>query len=297
MLSDGSWAWVSGQELVICDDSACSKTSRITLADNVSGGNVALTDDGRPVFVLALNDPPGSGAVVVVCGDARCETGSSVAAVLDDVAVPLPFSALAIHEGRLAYAYRDPDSAALYLVTCGDLECPNPVSIEVVPPIGDSENRSPDVFSLVVGADGLPVLAYGAMGELRQLRVVHCENWACTELSDVAVSELHGFWRGPSLAIGSDGNPVMAFQSSDRITVLKCEDAACSRTVISYPLGETPGDPSLVIGSDGYPIIAYFPPAPSEDEAAGTPAAGTELIGDDPVLFRCLDNACTEPAE
>lgn len=298
VLSDGSWAWVSGNELVVCDDSVCATTSRITLADDVFGGNAALTDDGRPVFVLALNDPPGSGAAVVVCGDVRCETGSPGRAILDDVAVPLPFSALAIDRGRLAYAYRDPDSAALHLVTCGDLGCANPISVEVVPPIGDSEKGWPDVFSLAVGSDGLPVLAYGLMGEPRQLRVVHCENWACTELSDTAVSELHGFWQGPSLAIGSDGNPVMAFQSNDRITVLKCEDVTCTRTTISYPLGETPGDPSLVIGSDGNPIIAFFPPIPSEDEEAGTdPAAGMEFMGDDPVLFRCLDLACTEPSE
>jgi hypothetical protein len=297
VLSDGSWAWVSGPELVICDDSVCSKTSRTTFANNVWGGNAALTDDGRPVFVLALNDPPGSGAAVVVCADSRCETGSPVTAILDDVAVPLPFSALAIDRGRLAYAYRDPDSATLHLVTCGDLGCANPISIEVVPPIGDSEKGRLDVFSLAVGSDGLPVLVYGSVGEPRQLRVVHCENWACTELSDTAVSELHGFWQGPSLAIGSDGNPVMAFQSNDSITVLKCGDVTCTRTTISYPLGETPGDPSLVIGSDGNPIIAFFPPIPSEDEEAGTePAAGTELIGDDPVLFRCLDLGCTGPS-
>lgn len=298
VLADGSWAWVSGQELVICDDSVCSKTSRIALADDFWGGNAALTDDGRPVFILALNDPPGSGAAVVVCGDIRCETGSSVRAILDDVAVPVPFSDLAIDEGRLAYAYRDGANAALHLVTCGDLECANPVSAEVVPPIGDSEKGWPDVFSLAVGTDGLPVLVYGSMGELRQLRVVHCENWACTELSDTAVSELHGFWQGPSLAIGSDGNPVMAFQSNDRITVLKCEDVTCTRTTISYPLGETPGDPSLVIGSNGLPIVAYYPPVLDEDEGTLPPeaAAGTELIGDDPLLFRCLDLACTEPA-
>jgi hypothetical protein len=132
------------------------------------------------------------------------------------------------------------------------------------------------------------------MGEPRQLRVVHCENWACTESSSVAVSELHSFWQGPSLAIGSDGNPVMAFQSSDRITVLKCEDVACTRTTISQPLGETPGDPSLVIGSDGLPIIAYFPPVPDEGPSPES-AVGSELIGDNPVLFRCADLACTEP--
>ncbi len=296
VLADGSWAWVSGNELVVCDDFVCTTTSRITLADDVFGGNAALADDGRPVFVLAPNDPSGSGAVVVICGDIRCETGSSVTATLDDVAVPVPFSALAIDEGRLAYAYRDGDSAALHLVTCGDLECANPVSVEVVPPIGDGGNGWPDVFSLAVGTDGLPVLAYGTMGDLRQLRIVHCENWSCTDLSDVAVSELQGFWQGPSLAIGSDGNPVMAFQSNDRITVLKCEDAACNRTIISYPLGETPGDPSLVIGADGNPIISYFTPTPSEEEEPGTPEAGTELIGDIPVLFRCADLACTQPA-
>ena len=67
----------------------------------------------------------------------------------------------------------------------------------------------------------MPVFSYGWQGEKRELRVIRCADWQCTQHSDNTVSELHGSWQGPSMAIGPDGLPIMAYRNGNIISVAK----------------------------------------------------------------------------
>jgi hypothetical protein len=281
-------------QLARCSDAACSEATPTRLTDAASTWNAALADDGSLVVLFALpwgesSEPPGTG--LVVCPDGTCASGARVT-MLGNLWSPDPmYSRLAVSGDRLAFAFRTGDGA-VFLGTCGDLSCGDPSTIEVVPPAGDGGWL--DVFDLAVGSDGLPVLAHGWMGDPRELRLAHCENWECSERTVETVDELSGGWQGPSLGIGGDGYPVMAYADDGAITVAKCEDARCTSVLVSTPLGATPGDPSLIVGIDGSPVIAYFvvDPDPVGDEAnpdAPIPAPVTAFV-------RCADAACAVPA-
>jgi hypothetical protein len=300
VLVDGTPAGVAlsedgALELVVCSDAQCGTASVTQLADGAEMWNTSFTDDGRLVVMYGLpwgNSPEPPGTALVACTDASCTAAPQVSMLGELWSPDSQFSHIAVDGDRLAYAYRTGD-AAVFLVTCSDLTCDDMSAVEVVTAAGD--NGWLDVFGLDIGSDGLPVIAYGWMGDPRELRFIHCENWECSDRQDVAVHELHGYWQGPSLAIGSDGLPVMAYTDNERITVAKCEDAACSTAVISTPLGDTPGAPSLTVGPEGNPVVAYYVEDPNPIDYEQNP--DIPMPPPVPALFRCADLACSAPAD
>jgi hypothetical protein len=115
-------------------------------------------------------------------------------------------------------------------------------------------------MAAATGADGLGVFAYSRWTFPGAIRVVHCENPACSRLTtndaDTAPGTI-GF-DYTALAIGADGRPLIA--SDDRndpmVRVAHCNDAACSsaNVVLFEPGGQAP---SIAIGGDGLPLVAY----------------------------------------
>ena len=67
--------------------------------------------------------------------------------------------------------------------------------------------------------------------------------------------------RSNSIAIGSDGLPVIAYfdLSNQLLKVAKCKNVRCSSAIIST-VGAARGYGSLAIGSDGLPVISYAAP-------------------------------------
>ncbi|MBI2030980.1 hypothetical protein HYT05_05135, partial [Candidatus Kaiserbacteria bacterium] len=70
-----------------------------------------------------------------------------------------------------------------------------------------------------------------------------------------------------SLAIGTDGFPVVSYDSSapnDNLTVAKCGNAACTSgntiTVVDNKDNVVSSDTSIAIGTDGFPVISYYDP-------------------------------------
>jgi hypothetical protein len=64
----------------------------------------------------------------------------------------------------------------------------------------------------------------------------------------------------PSLALGADGLPIVAFVDSPSLAVVHCEDIECSSlstSIVDTPFGGVQV-PSLAVGSDGLPLISYY---------------------------------------
>ena len=132
---------------------------------------------------------------------------------------------------------------------CDDVDC-STASLETVDPF----RVKPTQTSIVVGADGLPIISYQGDGNLM---AAHCENPCCSAAS---LSVIVAAWSiGPytSIAIGTDGLPIVSYNNGG-LSVAHCDDAACStakttrlnNTVLDLPL-------PMVIGSDGLPLITY----------------------------------------
>lgn len=117
--------------------------------------------------------------------------------------------------------------------------------------------------SIVVGTDGLPIIGHWELSG--SLRITHCGNPTCTSGIVSVLPDQPGFSVGgrPSMAIGTDGFPVVAHGAEQSqvaaIRVTHCGNLTCTSGNVSTMVGSSGLDfPSLAIGSDGLPIISHY---------------------------------------
>ena len=125
-------------------------------------------------------------------------------------------------------------------------------------------------------------LSFDSNGDLK---VAHCTDPACTSLADITILDSVGYVGAyTSVAIGTDGFPVISYQNSSfptgELKVAHCNDAACIgpadiTTVDSS--GFVGLFTSLSIGTDGFPVISYQDGFPTNDLK----------------VAHCTDPACT----
>jgi hypothetical protein len=121
--------------------------------------------------------------------------------------------------------------------------------------------------SIVIGADGLPIISY--MNEsLAALMVAHCSEPTCerggVKITNVDSPPPNNVGDYTSIAIGADDLPVISYRdiTASAVRVAHCNDVACAggdetiSTVDDDP-AMNPGEISIAIGADGKPIISY----------------------------------------
>jgi hypothetical protein len=102
--------------------------------------------------------------------------------------------------------------------------------------------------SIAIGSDGLPVITYSDF-TASALKVAKCANAGCTGAATITTVDdpvnLVGRW--PSIAVGSDGLPVISYWDStaDALKVAKCANAACTGAATIT----TVDDPANSVGS------------------------------------------------
>jgi hypothetical protein len=118
--------------------------------------------------------------------------------------------------------------------------------------------------SIAIGMDGNPVISYQDYTG-SSLNVAKCGDAICSSAGGYTIStiEVGDEYMGlyTSIAIGTDGNPVIAYYYSMglNVKVAKCGDALCS-SVGGYTitaLDSAHGYTSIAIGTDGNPVIAF----------------------------------------
>jgi hypothetical protein len=123
--------------------------------------------------------------------------------------------------------------------------------------------------SIAVPPDGRPVIAFQitTSGDSR-LGYLRCGNAACSagnirrEPDSPAGQEVGSH---TSIAIGSDGFPVIAYhnETAGTLKVVKCSNLDCNAptivtTVDDHPTNTVGGYTSIAIGADGFPVISYY---------------------------------------
>ncbi|MBI2574780.1 hypothetical protein HYV82_02760 [Candidatus Woesearchaeota archaeon] len=119
-------------------------------------------------------------------------------------------------------------------------------------------------FSLAIGSDGLPVIAFN--GNNNNLQVLHCGSSNCNSTGNniTTVDAIGNIQANPVMAIGTDGLPIIVYLEDApgyNFKVVKCGNVACSEgnnvtTVVSG--NPSAGNRDIAIGSDGLPVIAYL---------------------------------------
>ena len=117
--------------------------------------------------------------------------------------------------------------------------------------------------SIAIGTDGNPVISYFDFPD-GALIVTHCGNIFCSAGNTLTtVDTLNSVGLYTSIAIGTDGNPVVSYydQTNDDLKVVHCGNTFCSAgntITILDSTGDVGKYTSIAIGADNNPIISYL---------------------------------------
>jgi len=117
-----------------------------------------------------------------------------------------------------------------------------------------------DHISMVIGADGQPLIAHASGGELK---VIHCKGFECGDPPDVTTLDASAGVNvtDTSITLGADGLGLIAYLDLAHIAVrvTHCALVACTAWLTS-PVDNsgTDADPSITVGNDGRGLISYW---------------------------------------
>jgi hypothetical protein len=131
--------------------------------------------------------------------------------------------------------------------------------------VDTSANDVGSYASMTIGDDGLAVMSYYD-ATANALKVAKCGNLFCNTGNIVTTVDdpANDVGLHTSIAIGADGNPVIAYHdtTANSLKVAKCGNAACTGgntiAVVDDPANNVGEYISLGIGLDGDPVIAYY---------------------------------------
>jgi hypothetical protein len=210
--------------LVHCGNPACTAgNSFIKLeAGNFAGPTLALDPGGNPVIAYQEGIQP---LHIVHCGDVDCANHTSITHLTNTGANMFGGNTtLAVDTaGNPIYSYPHVDTrhAEQRLMHCGNGTCRSGNSFSEIDP------KAADQSSLVLNAEGDPVIAYQSGGNLI---VFVCGDANCTSGNTRTVAdttENSGIW--PSIQLDAQQNPVVAYVRLLRftLTLLHCGTTTC----------------------------------------------------------------------
>ncbi len=240
-------------------DGSVACTTVTTVVGTTSGPvAAALGRDGLPI--LAYHAASGSGLVVTHCGNDACTAGN-VTTIVDATAGSGQHPAIVIGADGVAVISHS-DGVSLRVTHCGTTDC----SAGAATSVADAGAGVRGLHSAIaIGRDGLPVISHQIVnaGNVRALRVTHCGDPGCAPGGAVStnVDTAPQAGRYSSIAIGSDGLPVISHSDAQVLRITHCNDAACTAATVATTAvagGHVDNETSMAIGADGVPVISYY---------------------------------------
>lgn len=211
---------------------------------------VAVGADGRPLVVFGAG---GAGGALRL---ARCEAVDSCenpqVEVIDANVQPAAPPAIAIgDDGHPVIAYVG-GNGLVRIARCGAANSCSTVSLSVV----ESAMIGSQV-SVVMDADGRPVVAYATQSALRLARCAAPTDCSTQSISTIVSGGSAGFWN--DMALGADGRLLIAFGSTTTTFIARCESpASCiDAEVVEIDPRSPDSTVSLAIQPDGRPMVAH----------------------------------------
>ena len=241
-----------------CVDPACISVDRQTHGGGVVW-SIVVPPDARPIVAAQYN-----GLELLRCVNPTCASGS-VSTDVDTASGSGNHARIAIgRDGFPILAYYQAGAEDLKLAKCHEEDCSTPPTINTV----DTTGHVGESPSIVIGGDGLPLIAYYDYDNHR-LKVTKCANLDCSALSSTHVVDEFTAWSGLSVALGRDGLPIIAFRAQEPymqpttqgLRVVKCGDPACGSGNVSTWVDTTGlcgASASIAVPADGRPVISYF---------------------------------------
>ena len=250
--------WVCGKQTV--------KNNPITTVDStdVVGffTSIAIGTDNNPVISYYDND--NGDLKVAHCGNTSCTSGNTITTLDSTDNVGLDTSIAIGTDNNPVISYLDDQNKDLKVIHCGNTSCTSGNTITTL----DSTDNVGFFTSIAIGTDNNPVISYNDLTN-HVLKVAHCGNTSCSTgntITTVDSTEFTG--RYTSIAIGTDGNPVISYwdnsDGSSELNVAHCGDADCAGNTNANTIttvdsaGFTGFFTSIAIGTDNNPVISYF---------------------------------------
>jgi hypothetical protein len=257
---------------VHCVDAACSSYDSPVNIDDLGplGGDlrygyisIAIGIDNVPV-ISYYNDSNQLkfARFVGSSGGTGCSATSAWTCTTLDNGNAGPYISMAIGSNGIPYiSYQNKNTRTLKMARCADALCSS-ANIYEVDPTTDVGYYT----SIAIGTDGYPVIAYYYnYTSFYDLRVAKCYNPTCTSPTITPVDTTDNVGDYASIAIGTDGNPVISYRNktNNYLKVAHCTTTSCSSSnkVVVDDLGAqaySAAYSSIAISSDGNPIISYF---------------------------------------
>jgi hypothetical protein len=159
---------------------------------------------------------------------------------------------------RRQFSIGETTTGDLEVIHCGNSNCSEN---NVITSIDQSQDTG-FYPSIVIGADGLPIIAYSDNG--KNLKLAKCGEIDCSSGNIVTdIDSVSNLWAG-SLTIGPSGCPVIAYSADfanarKLLFIRECENANCSASAETVVVDSSNViEPSIAIGADGQAIIAFF---------------------------------------
>ncbi len=220
--------------------------------------SIAIGSDGLPV--ISYYDQTNGDLRVAHCSNVTCNTGNLIFA-LDSTGNVGLYTSIAIgSDGLPIISYYDQTNGRLKVARCGNETCSSGNTIFAVDAINENVGAH---SSIAIGSDGLPVISY-YQATTGDLKVLHCSNPTCSMGNTVVtLDHLGDVGQYTSIAIGSDGLPVISYYdvTNRNLKMVHCGNALCNSGNAITPVdraGDVGQYTSIAIGADGLPIISYY---------------------------------------
>jgi len=252
--TSGSDGAPTSMEVLVCTTPTCTGDTTVTTLETSTDvylyPAIAIGDEGNPVITYARSatDVVNPYVVVVTCSNPDCSEKNTLE-------IPSTYSsrsAVAIgDDGNPVIAYGS--GAMLEVTACLTKNCS-----EVTTSTLDGES-SAAMFSIAIGDNGNPIIAYyDAFDD--DLRVAACNNPTCSNGRKITTVESYSnVGEYPSIAIGNNGKPVIAYQdtSEEEVKIAACITIDCTGTPLIKSLAPQGAPVSMAIGVDGNPVVLH----------------------------------------
>ena len=212
----------SEEKFVTCNNSACTSTSTTSDgADNRNHVSSFRTSDGTPYL---LNGVSNSGQISARrCTNVGCNPSNwlqfgTFLSGASQASRPIPL--LSSSGNPISVYERNGD---LQVYTCSDSGCSGGSQNTVV-------NGGVGSYMSAMLKNGLPLIAYVRNGGVQLL---FCGNWSCSSGNTTRTIDASGATGQVSVAVGSDGIPVLSYfkgGSTADLYMARCNNSTCSGT-------------------------------------------------------------------
>lgn len=255
----------TNHDLKVAHCSNVSCTSATTTSPDTTGDvgqytSMAIAPDGFPI--ISYYDVTNTALKVIKCGNADCTSGNTTTTLDSQGANNTgQFTSIAIGiDGFAVISYYYATGGDLYIKHCTNATCSTSDTATAL----DTTNTTGQDTSIAIGTDGYPVISYYYATGL-DLKFVKCNNLSCSSFATpVSLDTAQDDGAYSTMAIGTDGYPVIAYQQGTGtvgMKVAKCLNTGCTGTptltIVDSTVVNVGAYTSLAMGQDGYPVISY----------------------------------------